>query len=70
MAELGKLLLVVGGMVVIVGALLLFAGRLHLGHLPGDITIHGRHATFYLPLGTSILLSAAISLILWLFYRK
>jgi hypothetical protein len=70
MVELGKLLLVVGGMVVVVGALLLFAGRLHLGHLPGDIVIHGRHTTFYLPLGTSILLSVAISLILWLFYRK
>jgi Protein of unknown function (DUF2905) len=70
MVELGKLLLVVGGMVVIVGALLLFAGRLHLGHLPGDIVIRGRHATFYLPLGTSILLSVAISLILWLFNRK
>jgi hypothetical protein len=70
MAELGKLLLVVGGMVVIVGALLLFAGRMHLGHLPGDIVIRGQHATFYLPLGTSILLSAAVSLILWLFYRK
>jgi hypothetical protein len=70
MAELGKLLLILGGMVVIVGALLLFAGRLHLGHLPGDIVVHGRHTTFYLPLGTSLLLSVAISLILWLFYRK
>jgi Protein of unknown function (DUF2905) len=70
MAELGKLLLVLGGMAVIVGALLLFAGRLHLGHLPGDIVVRGRHATFYLPLGTSLLLSVAISLILWLFYRK
>ena len=70
MAELGKLLLVLGGMVVLVGALLLFAGTQHLGLLPGDIVVHGRHTTFYLPLGTSLLLSIAISLILWLFYRK
>lgn len=70
MAELGKLLLVVGGMVIVVGALLIFAGRLHLGHLPGDFVFHGRNTTFYLPLGTSLLLSIGISLVLWLFYRK
>lgn len=70
MAELGKLLLVLGGMTILVGALMLFAGRLHLGHLPGDFVVRGRHATFYLPLGTSLLLSVAVSLILWLFYRK
>jgi hypothetical protein len=69
MAELGKLLLVVGGMVVIVGALMLFAGRLHLGHLPGDIVIHGKHSVFYFPLGTCIVLSVVLSLILWLFRK-
>lgn len=70
MAELGKLLVVLGGMVVVVGALLLFAGRLHLGHLPGDIVVHRGHTTFFLPLGTSLLISIAVTLILWLFYRK
>jgi hypothetical protein len=70
MAELGKLLLVVGGMVILVGALLMFAGRLHLGHLPGDIVIHGKRSMFYFPLGTCIVLSIAISLIMWLFSRK
>ena len=70
MAELGKLLLILGGMVAIVGLLLVFAGRLHLGHLPGDFVFRGRHTTFYLPLGTSLLLSITVSLILWLFYKK
>ncbi len=70
MKALGELLLVLAGMVAIVGALLLVAGKLHLGHLPGDIVIHRRHTTFYLPLGTSLLLSLVLSLILWLFYRK
>jgi hypothetical protein len=69
MAELGKLLLVVGGMVAIVGALMLFAGRLHLGHLPGDIVIRGKHSVFYFPLGTCIVLSVVLSLILWLFRK-
>ena len=69
MAELGKLLLVLGGMVVIVGALMLFAGRLHLGHLPGDIVIRGKHSVFYFPLGTCIILSVVLTVILWLFRR-
>lgn len=69
MAELGKLLLVLGGMVVIVGALMLFAGRLHLGHLPGDIVIRGKHLVFYFPLGTCIILSVVLTVILWLFRR-
>jgi Protein of unknown function (DUF2905) len=69
MAELGKLLLLLGGMVIVVGALLMFAGRLHLGHLPGDIVVRGRHSVFYFPLGTCIVLSIALSVIIWLFSR-
>lgn len=70
MAELGKLLLVLGGMVVIVGALMLFAGRLHLGHLPGDIVIRGKHSVFYFPLGTCIILSIVLSLVFWVITRR
>jgi hypothetical protein len=69
MAELGKLLLLLGGMVIVVGALLMFAGRLHLGHLPGDIVVRGRHSVFYFPLGTCIVLSIVLSVIIWLFSR-
>jgi Protein of unknown function (DUF2905) len=69
MAELGKLLLLLGGMVIVVGALLMFAGRLHLGHLPGDIVVRGKHSIFYFPLGTCIVLSIALSVIIWLFSR-
>ena len=69
MADVGKLLLVVGGMVIVVGALLMFAGRFHLGHLPGDIVIRGKHSVFYFPLGICIVLSLVLSLIMWLFSR-
>jgi hypothetical protein len=49
----------------------LLAGRmgLPLGRLPGDITWRGRHTTVYLPLGTSILISVVLSLVLWLMRR-
>ncbi len=72
MAELGKLLLVVGGIIVAVGVVLLLAGRLNLpiGRLPGDIVYRGKHTTFYFPLATSILLSIILSVILWLLSRS
>ncbi|HLW53749.1 MAG TPA: DUF2905 domain-containing protein [Candidatus Angelobacter sp.] len=69
MTELGKLLLVVGATVFLAGALFMFAGRLHLGHLPGDIVIRGKHTALYFPLGTCIVLSVALSAVIWLFSR-
>lgn len=66
--ELGKLLLVFGALVLTAGALLVFGARLpfRLGRLPGDIAYHGRNTTFYFPLVTCLVLSVALSLILWL----
>jgi hypothetical protein len=70
MVELGKLLLVLGAMVVLLGVLLMVGGRFHLGHLPGDIVIRGKNTTFYFPLATGIILSVVLSAILWLFSRR
>jgi hypothetical protein len=71
MADLGKLLLVVGGVIILVGAALLLAGRfnLPLGRLPGDIVYRGKNTAFYFPLTTCIVISVVLSLILWLFGR-
>jgi len=65
--ELGKLLLVLGVLLVAVGALLVFSGRLpfRLGHLPGDIAVKGRHGSFYFPIVTCIVLSLALTLLMW-----
>jgi hypothetical protein len=72
MVELGKLLLVLGGTIVVIGLALLLAGRLHLplGHLPGDFVYRGKSTVFYFPLVTCLLLSIVISLILWLLNRR
>jgi hypothetical protein len=66
--ELGKLLLVVGVVLVGAGALLLFGARLpfRLGRLPGDISYQGRHGSFYFPIVTCILLSVGFTLIMWI----
>ena len=58
MAELGKTLILLGGVLVVVGVLLTLGGKLPwLGRLPGDIIIQRDNFTFYFPLATSILLS-------------
>ena len=71
MAALGKTLVVFGLTLVIVGGALLLLGRtnLPLGRLPGDILYRGKNTTVYFPLGTSILLSVVLSLVLYLIGR-
>jgi len=70
-ADLGKLLVFVGGMVVIVGLALMLLGRtnLPLGRLPGNIIYRGKNTTFYFPLATSILLSVVLSIVLYVIGR-
>jgi hypothetical protein len=72
--ELGRTLLVLGVLLVAIGALLYFGGKLpfRLGRLPGDIAHRGEHTTFYFPIVTCLLLSAALTLFFWLFgqFRK
>ena len=67
MTDLGKLLILLGGAIVIAGILLVLFGRLHLpvGRLPGDIVYRGKNTMFYFPLATSILLSVVLTLILY-----
>ncbi len=67
MRELGKLLLLSGIVLVVIGAFFAFGGRLpfRLGHLPGDIAYQGKNSSFYFPIVTCIVLSVALTLILW-----
>jgi hypothetical protein len=71
MAELGKALLGLGVLLAIVGAALLLAARfgVPLGRLPGDISYRGKSVSVFFPLGTSILVSVVLSVILYLISR-
>lgn len=70
MQELGKLLVILGLVLTGVGFFLWkFSGKLPLGRLPGDIAIEKPGFSFYFPLGTCLLLSALLTLVLWLFRR-
>ncbi len=65
MAELAKILIIIGIVLVAAGVLMLFAHKLPLlGKLPGDLIIRKDNFTFYFPLATSIIISIVISLIL------
>jgi Protein of unknown function (DUF2905) len=70
MAELGKLILGLGLLLVLLGAVLMLGSRLGLpiGRLPGDLHWRSRsgNTQFYFPLATSIVLSVLLTLILWL----
>ena len=68
--ELGKLLLIFGIFMVVVGLFLIFAPKIpFIGRLPGDIVIRRGNFTFYFPLATSILLSVFLT-ILFSIFRK
>lgn len=65
--QLGKVLIVLGLLVVIVGVLIYFFQRIpFLGKLPGDIMVKKENFTFYFPLATSIVLSLLLSLVFYL----
>ena len=70
MAGLGKIFIYLGLMLVVIGGVLILAGRLPgLGHLPGDISIERDNFSVYFPLATSILVSVIISLVLYFLRR-
>jgi Protein of unknown function (DUF2905) len=72
LGAVGRVLVAVGALVALVGVLLVLADRfpgLRLGRLPGDVAIERQNFRFYFPLGTSILLSIVLTLVLWLFRR-
>ncbi|MGH9604141.1 MAG: DUF2905 domain-containing protein [Terracidiphilus sp.] len=71
MNELAKAIIGLGLLLVLIGAVLLFAGRigLPLGRLPGDVVYKGKHVTFFFPIVTCILISVVASLVVYLLSR-
>jgi len=70
--SLGRLLIVLGLLLAALGVVVSLGARLpiRLGRLPGDIVIRGKHSAFYFPLVTCLLISAVLSLALWLVNRR
>lgn len=69
--DIGRLLVVFGVLIALAGVALLLVERVGwLGRLPGDIHIERGNWTFYFPLATSLLLSAVLTLILWIVGKR
>jgi hypothetical protein len=70
MEGLGRVLLILAVVLAVVGLILILAGRGLIPRLPGDISIERRGFRFYVPLGTSILVSVILTIALNLFLRR
>jgi hypothetical protein len=69
--HIGRILLLTGTVIALIGAVLLFSGKIPwLGRLPGDILIERKNFSFYFPLATSIVISILLTLFFWLFGRR
>jgi len=63
--SLARVLIVIGLLIVFLGAILLLAGKVpFLGRLPGDIVIQRDNVSFFFPVVTMIILSVVLSIIL------
>lgn len=71
MTDVGKLLIILGAVLLLAGIVFTVLGKtnLPLGRLPGDIVYRGKNTTFYFPLATSVLVSVLLSLVLYLVGR-
>ena len=71
MIQIGKLILGLGLALVVIGAVLMLAGRVGvpMGRLPGDFVYRGKHATVYFPLVTCIVISVILTVILYVISR-
>ncbi|TMC84114.1 MAG: DUF2905 domain-containing protein [Chloroflexi bacterium] len=67
MADVGRMVLFFGVVLVIVGGALMLFGRLHL---PGDFTFRSGSVTVYIPIATSIVLSVVLTVVLNLVFRQ
>jgi hypothetical protein len=67
--SVSKLLIIFGLVLVALGLLWPVIGKLGLGRLPGDIVVERENFRLYFPITTSLLVSAVLSLILWLINR-
>jgi len=66
---MSKFLILLGIILIVIGVLWSFLGKLGLGRLPGDILIERDNVRIYIPITTSILVSLVLSFLFWLFNR-
>jgi hypothetical protein len=66
-ADVGRVLLVFGVVLAVLGGALMLFGRFHL---PGDLTFRSGSTVVYIPLATCIVLSVVATVVLNLVFRQ
>ena len=64
-----RALIVIGLVLLVIGLAWPWLSRLPFGRLPGDFSVERENFSFYFPLATSIVVSIAISVLIWLFRK-
>jgi hypothetical protein len=67
--QVGRVMIVAGLVVAALGGALWGLGKLGVGRLPGDFSFGGRNWRVYLPIGTCVLLSVLLTLVMWVISR-
>ena len=68
--EIGRIILVIGVVLVVVGGLAVLGVRLPFGRLPGDIAIEGERGAIYIPIASMIVISVILTIVLNFFFRR
>ena len=70
--DVGKVLIILGGLILITGITISFAPWLinWFGKLPGDIHVKNEHSSVFIPITSMIVICILVSLIINLFFRK
>ncbi len=69
MEDIGKIIIYIGGILIVVGFVLTLGQKLGLGKLTGDILIKKKNFTFFFPITSTVLISIIVTLLISLFKR-
>lgn len=69
MPSMQRILIAVGTILLLAGLLWPWLSNLGLGRLPGDVRIETESGVFYFPITTCVIISIALSLVIWFIRR-
>ena len=70
MGQIGRVLLTVGVVMVIAGGIAILLGKIGVSSMPGDLSFRRGNTRIFIPIGTSILISVVLTILLNLFLRR
>ncbi|MFI4910665.1 MAG: DUF2905 domain-containing protein [Sedimentisphaeraceae bacterium JB056] len=65
-SQIGKVLIITGIFLIVIGIVIVIGGKFNLFNLPGDISFGGKNWKVFFPIGTSIVISIVLTLIFWI----